>query len=57
MTSNTRIIEDAGRLEEILKIDPKFTLEIFKGVTMDFKDPAHAEKYAGDLRKAGIPEK
>jgi tetratricopeptide (TPR) repeat protein len=50
-------MEDKARAhaEEILKIDPNFSLESVSSF-MVFKDPAHTEKILGDLHKAGIPE-
>jgi adenylate cyclase len=42
--------------EEVLKIDPKFSLEREKRLTA-FKDPAIGERSLAALRKAGLPDK
>ena len=39
--------------EEVLKINPKFSLESMKILT-DFKDPVLKERRLAELRKAGL---
>jgi len=43
--------------EEVIKINPKFSLEYLrKGIYSYYKDPAHAERFLSALRKVGMPE-
>jgi adenylate cyclase len=45
-----------AQAQEVLKIDPKFSLENEKRLTA-FKDPAVGERRLAALRKAGLPDK
>jgi adenylate cyclase len=45
-----------AQAEEVLKIDPKFSLEREKRLTA-FKDPAIGDRRLAALRKAGLPDK
>jgi TolB-like protein/predicted Zn-dependent protease len=45
--------EAHGEAEEVLRIDPKFSLEYF-GKTLPYKNPADREKFIEALRNAGL---
>ncbi|MCH7478408.1 MAG: tetratricopeptide repeat protein, partial [SAR324 cluster bacterium] len=50
-----RVKEARAKAKEILKAHPRFSLAAF-AKTQPFKEPAHLERYLGNLRKAGLPE-
>ena len=47
--------EAKAEVAEVLRIDPGFTIEIWKRFTI-FKDPKDVEHRIDGLRKAGLPE-
>jgi hypothetical protein len=45
------------RIREVLRIEPTYTIDRTERTLRRFSSPEHAEKYFGDLRKAGLPER
>jgi hypothetical protein len=43
--------------EVILRIEPTYTIDRTERTLRRFSSPQHAEKYFGDLRTAGLPER
>ncbi len=50
-----RVKEARAKAKEILKAHPRFSLAAF-AKTQPFKNPAHLERYLGNLRKASLPD-
>jgi adenylate cyclase len=55
-SSLDRQAEAAAEAEEVLKINPKFTLKSY-AKTLPYKNKADKERYLEALRKAGLPDK
>jgi len=50
--------EDArAQASEVLRIEPTYTIDRTERTLRRFSSPQHAEKYFGDLRTAGLPER
>ena len=54
-TSLNRHTEAAAAADEVLRINPKFTLESY-AKTLPYKNEADKERYISALRNAGLPE-
>ena len=54
-SSLDRQAEAESAAKEVLRIDPKFTLESYTK-TLPYKNKADIERYVAVLRKAGLPE-
>jgi adenylate cyclase len=51
-------LEDArAQATEVLRIEPTYTIDQTERTLRRFSSPQHAEKYFGDLRTAGLPER
>jgi adenylate cyclase len=51
-------LEDArAQASEVLRIEPTYTIDRTERTLRRFSSPQHAEKYFGDLRAAGLPER
>ncbi len=46
--------EARAEAEEVLRIDPKFSLDYYAKAVLNFKDPSKNDKVANALRKAGL---
>ena len=55
-SSMGRDAEATAAAEEVLRINPKFTIESY-AKTIPYKDKADVERELAALRKAGLPEK
>jgi adenylate cyclase len=47
--------EAAAEAKEVLRINPKFTLESYAKTSLPYKNKADIERYVAALRKAGLP--
>ena len=50
-----RLDDARASLEDMLRLHPDFSLEIFK-LTLSVADPAYVENYVVGLRKAGLKQ-
>jgi adenylate cyclase len=51
-------LEDArAQASEVLQIEPTYTIDRTERTLRRFSSPQHAEKYFGELRTAGLPER
>jgi adenylate cyclase len=49
--------EARAQASEVLRIEPTYTIDRTERTLRRFSSPEHAQKYFGDLRKAGLPER
>jgi adenylate cyclase len=52
-----KIDEARAKAAEVLRVDPKITIEKTQALLMPFKRPEDAEHLFDGLRKAGLPER
>jgi adenylate cyclase len=52
-----RLGEARAEAAEVLRIEPTYTIDRAERTLRRFSSPEHAEKYFGDLRKAGLPQR
>ena len=52
-----QLADARAQASEVLRIEPTYTIDRTERTLRRFSSPQHAEKYFGDLRTAGLPER